>query len=239
MRLRSRPVCAPISAASGPMPAMKGRRFSATRAMAASNRPAGAGFPAGSCTSHRFMPAGGWPAAIAHTAGPALLRHRHVPDPHGLLFEGLGQIGVDRRRGQPVGRAVVVRIGVGHLADARQPHRRHAHGTGMAAGIDRAAAQVRRAQLAAGGAHGHQLGMRGGVVRGQDFIDAGGQHLAVAHQHRAEGTPAGGDVGAGQLDGHVQEMQGIAHVFCSGFARRRASGIRAVVRADYSERGNI
>ena len=89
MRLRSRPVCAPISAASGPMPAMKGRRFSATRAMAA--KAGGGRFPArvparviASC-----LPVDGLLPLRIQPARPA--RHRHVPDPHGRSSKGLAR----------------------------------------------------------------------------------------------------------------------------------------------------
>ena len=215
MRLRSRPVCAPISAASGPMPAMKGRRFSATRAMAASNRPAGAGFPA-RFLHESSLHACRWMACCHCAYSPA--RPAPAPARAGSAWTALRRAWPDRRRPPPW----TARRARRRRSNRRRPPRGCPPAAsppctwgGMAAGIDRAAAQVRRAKLAAG-AHGHQLGMRGGVVRGQDFIDAGGQHLAVAHQHRAEGTLAGGDVGAGQLDGHVQEMQGIAHVSAPG-----------------------
>ncbi|MOA00249.1 hypothetical protein D3C78_1196030 [compost metagenome] len=136
---------------------------------------------------------------------------------HGLFGEGLGEILVDGRRGQPERGAVLVGVGVGDLAHAGHPHRGHAHGAWMAAGIDGAAAQVGRAELAAGGAQGRQLGMGGGVVGGMDFVDAGGDHRAIAHHDRAERAAALVDIGARQRDGLPQVMVFVRHGGVSGW----------------------
>jgi len=89
-----------------------------------------------------------------------------VTDVHGLLSEGLGQVCIDSGRREPVGLGLLVGIGIANARDAGHPHRRHAHGAGLPAGIDLATGKVGCPERPAGGPKGVQLGMRCRVVRG-------------------------------------------------------------------------
>ncbi|MCY1182533.1 hypothetical protein D9M73_230950 [compost metagenome] len=122
-----------------------------------------------------------------------------------LRLQGQRHLLVDRRGGQAEGFSHGVGGGEHHPAHAAQVHGRQAHGARLAAGVDHAAIQA-RAQLPAGGADGLEFGVAGGVLGQVDFIHRAGQHLAVAHQHRAEWADTDLDIGASQIDRLAHEV---------------------------------
>ena len=131
---------------------------------------------------------------------------RFMEDVHRLLREGLGQIGVDGGGGEPVGLGILVREGVAHPGDPGHPHRRHAHGAGLAAGIDLAAGKVGRSERLAGGPKSVHLGMRCRVVRGQDVVHAPGDDKAVTNHNCAEGPSTTADIFVGKVDCFCKEV---------------------------------
>lgn len=89
-----------------------------------------------------------------------------MADVHGLLREGLGQIGVDGGGGESEGLGVLIGVGVTHSGDADHPHRCHAHGTGVAAVIDPAAGNVGCALFMIKGDRRHINFTEGGATNG-------------------------------------------------------------------------
>src|SRR5690606_40751421 len=82
----------------------------------------------------------------------------------------------------------------------------------MTAGIHCAAAQVRRAQLAAGSAYSRQFGMCGGIVGGQDVIDAGSDDCPITGEHCTKRAAALRDVVPSQFYGLLQKAVIVIHV---------------------------
>lgn len=76
----------------------------------------------------------------------------------------------------------------------------------MAAGVDFGTRQARLAQRMAGFADGLDLGVGGRVLGAVDLVDRARQHLALVHQHGAEGPATGADVGPGQVEGFTHEL---------------------------------
>lgn len=142
-------------------------------------------------------------ALLSVLPGPVrgrLRADRFMADVHRLLREGLGQIGVDGGGREPKGLGILIGVGVTHPGDPGHPHRRHAHGAGLAAGIDLAAGEVGCSERLAGGAKGIQLGMRGRVVRGQDLVDATGDDNTVSNDHSTEWSSSPANVVLGKLE---------------------------------------
>src|SRR5579864_1101921 len=85
-----------------------------------------------------------------------------------------------------------------------------AHRTGLAARVDLAAGQLKRAQSAAGFANGSHFRVRRGIVRGSDQICAGRDDASTLHYDRAEGAaPPRTHVLHRRLDRLLHE--GVAH----------------------------
>ncbi len=80
-------------------------------------------------------------------------------------------------------------VAIVRVVDTAQPSpidRAEAHRTGLTTSIYLAAGQIECPQRLTGKSDGHDLGMRGGVVGGDDLIESLGNDLSVVDDHRAE-----------------------------------------------------
>jgi len=71
--------------------------------------------------------------------------------------------------------------------------------------VDLGAGEIEGVQVRAGGADGHHLGVRGGIVGSGDAIEALSHHATILHDDRAEGAAVALHVLARKLDGAAHE----------------------------------
>ena len=107
--------------------------------------------------------------------------------------------------------------------DACPVGRRQAHRAWFAGSVERAASEVKVAELVTGGTNGADFGMGGGIATGDDTVPAFGNDPAVAHYHRAEWAAfAGLAAESRQFNGAVQEKIIVVHVLALWVATMQA-----------------
>ena len=124
-----------------------------------------------------------------------------------LIFEWLGELGVHRRGRKPERLSIFIGVGEPDGAHTSQVHGRQAHRAWLPARIDDAPVQPRAAQHLGGLADRGEFGVGRRISRRTDLIHPRGDHLAVLHDQRAEGTSVVvAYIGERQVDRLSQEV---------------------------------